>query len=621
MFFRNSPSLLIFMKIFKDYFKDEDIIFYLCRTRATLAKQRNKKHLIHLLTGDDYFNYHKNDSNKLSDYEKRFQADIDKLLPTRRKWKDLGEKSRYKRDSKQKISSVDKNIYSLIKTVKYYRKEKPTEGFVLNLNSFIKEIKETIQDSNYTISSPTIYPKPKNKKRPEELEDDDKNTCRPISLFNLKDRIILSITNKYLTKLFDPYFDKCSLAFRAVNKVGDEKVVISHHNAIQEIVKYKSAYKETPLWVGECDMKKFYDSVNHRIIVEHFDSLIKKVSEDNQDIDTCIPQRIFYKYLECYCFNKDVKGLNRDDKYWEQYKIARGEFGWVEKEFEKLKYYTDIDQERIGIPQGGALSGLIANIVLDSADKNVIRNPDLFYVRFCDDMILMHPNKDECQKGIDIYKSTLKELELVPHEHSTTLKCKREKPLRKLAPVSLAPFWEPNSKSKGPYKWDDVNNDGFPWIGFVGYEIHHKGFIRVRKSSLEKQLKKQHEVIKQISTAIKQDKRASNGTIAESVIHRLIGMSVGRVEIWNYSEIENEMCWKNGFQELNKNKYSINQLKQLDRTRSKLYYKLIKDLDKLEEEERENEKPAEKTKSRQIIDYNKPFSYYYQIAERLNSDK
>ena len=197
------------MKAFKDFFRYEDIVLYLCRIRAKNAKQRDKKHKIHLLTEHEDFNYHKTDDEKISDYELQFQNDLNKLFPSRRKWKDLGEPSRYKKGTKQKLSSIDKNVYSLLKTIKYYQKEKPTEKFILELNSFVAGIQSSIESPEYSISKPVIYPKPKIKKKLYELKEDEKNTCRPIALFTLKDRLILSFTNKYLTQLFDCYFEEC----------------------------------------------------------------------------------------------------------------------------------------------------------------------------------------------------------------------------------------------------------------------------------------------------------------------------------------------------------------------------------------------------------------------------
>ena len=72
--------------------------------------------------------------------------------------------------------------------------------------------------------------------------------------------------------------------------------------------------------------------------------------------------------------------------------------------------------------------------------------------------------------------------------------------------------------------------------------------------------------------------RKSKGSVTESVIHRLVGMSVGRVSLRNYKKVSNDLCWKNGFKELRPNRYSVQQIKQLDRNRNKLYYDLLKNL-------------------------------------------
>ncbi|MFC2100965.1 hypothetical protein ACFLRZ_03955 [Bacteroidota bacterium] len=155
----------------------------------------------------------------------------------------------------------------------------------------------------------------------------------------------------------------------------------------------------------------------------------------------------------------------------------------------------------------------------------------------------------------------------------------------------------------------EIEDNGFPWIGFVGYEINYLGDIRIRKKSLEKELKKQKSVIKEIESAIKVSMRKPKGTATESAINRLIAMSVGRIGLDNFEEVSTDLCWKNGFKELTINKHSIRQIKQLDRNRSKQYYKFLKTVKEPEFEPVEQEE-------RQIIKYNKPFSYYYQILER-----
>tara|TARA_R110002033_G_scaffold169524_1_gene210341 strand:- start:44 stop:340 length:297 start_codon:yes stop_codon:yes gene_type:complete len=95
-------------------------------------------------------------------------------------------------------------------------------------------------------------------------------------------------------------------------------------------------------------------------------------------------------------------------------------------------------------------------------------------------------------------------------------------------------------------------------------------------------------------------------------------MSVGRIGLNNFEEVSTDMCWKNGFKELRLNKDSRIQIKQLDRNRSKLYYDLLKTVKSPENENEEEENDIER--KRQIIFYDKPFSYYYQVLER-NEEK
>lgn len=142
--------------------------------------------------------------------------------------------------------------------------------------------------------------------------------------------------------------------------------------------------------------------------------------------------------------------------------------------------------------------------------------------------------------------------------------------------------------------------------------MDYLGNIRVRKKSLLKELAKQKTIIREIKNAVKEGMRKPKGTATESAINRLIGMSVGRIGLDNFDEVSTDMCWKNGFRELTVNKHSIGQIKQLDRNRSKHYYKLLNELEEPElefDEDEENEK-------RKYVKYDKPFSYYHQIIER-----
>jgi len=557
------------MQKLDEYITDERIIFYLCRIRAKHAKQRSKKHLVHLLSNSEDYNYHLNTKKQKERIDDDLQL-LNGMLPSRKKWKKLNKSKRYQKNN-QRINSVDYNVNSLLLTIDYYRKNYPEEQFLKNLDDFIKDLRESINDPNYIIENPTIIPKLKGEKHPV------KNKCRPISLFRLKDRLIISFTNKYLTEVFDSYFYSKSFAFRAVQTKGDDKYVLTHHDSIQEILDYKDGYKGKRLWVSECDISKFYDSVHHTIVKKRFKHLINKVKKEKPKEYDERAERIFYKYLESYSFVKNVLPYNKDNtEYWqEKHKIPGGYFGWVEEDLIKLKFFKNVKTAKIGVPQGGAISGLIANLVLDYADTQVLnlKISNLCYVRFCDDMVIIHPSQKKCESASRVYSESLKKLHLIPHDFKKDLK------------NTSNSFWSDEIKSKYPYKWSTNYTDSFPWFGFVGYEIHYSGDLRVRKSSLLKEKKKQKEVVTQILNAIQAGKRKNDGTICESAENRLIGMSVGRVTMKNFENIENDMCWVNGFVKLSDNRHLRAQLKDLDRHRAKQMSRLINTVKEIKKDE------------------------------------
>ena len=601
------------MKTFEQYFSEDAIIRQICKLRVKLAKSKSKRHLLHLLTSNEKYNYHTQSNtpptNEFENYQQELTQFLSTILPPRKKWLKLGEVSRLNfkaidaikkaKENNKKINkrnftltSNDKNFYSLMKTIKVYKKRKPQEQWLVNLQNFINEIKALSISETYQVTKPLIFPKLKEKKKKIGI-----NECRPICMFNLRDRIILSTTNKFLTHLFDEHFQDSSYAFRA--KRNEENQILSHHDCIKNILKYRNKVNSNSIYAVECDMKKFYDTVNHKIARSLFNELISLSTSLHPELSLDAPIRIFESYLNCFAFNIDMpKPTNIE--YWASYKIPNGEFTWVNDLVSQ--HYPDISLERIGVPQGGALSGLIANIYLNKADIKML-NTDVLYLRFCDDMIILSDNIDECIKAKDLYERTLNELKLFPHPF------KNEKKLTLIidGELNYKPFWE--GKSKGPYKWGEIENKCFPWIGFVGYEINYSSEIRVRKKSLKKELNKQKTIIKEIKNAIKVGMRKPKGTATESAINRLIGMSVGRIGLDNFTEVSTDLCWKNGFKELTINIHSIRQIKQLDRNRSKHYYKLLKEVEEPEIEPREQEE-------RQVIKYNKPFSYYYQILER-----
>ncbi len=624
------------MQSFNSYYTDERIILYLCKIRIKYSRRRHKKLLLDNLTSKNY-----RLESLTNDYDEEITNQLQSLMPPRRLWLTKGQrtyKSNNIKKEKIKINTDDKNIEILFNTIKKFRKEKPDIWFIVNLNKFIKDVQNSIEDENYKIISPDILPELKEKSKGKikyNKSINQKEECRPISRFYLKDRIIISITNKFLTYLFDDYFEKASYAFRAPKEINGESVIPNHHKAIDSIIDYKKTCDNKVVYVAECDMKKFFDTVNHETCLYLFNLLIQKAKEDYPYLELKHSIDIFNAYLNCYSFKENVDSKNEDDKYWLKQKdkngeIINGKFPWVQTDISMSEYYRNNNSDRIGVPQGGALSGLIANIVLDVADKKLMDIKGLLYVRYCDDMILMHTEKDICRSSINIYLETINELNLFNHDFKRKLfkrnlnfrdnKNNKKRFLRitniisinRSFKQSLKPFWD--SKSRGPYRWGklDIKLKTFPWIGFVGYEIKYDCSVRVRKKSLQKEIEKQNRLVRSIISTIKIKKTVKNDSIIRSAQERLTGMSVGRIKLYNYQNCKNELCWVDGFKNLNFNRYSKSQLKKLDNNKYMQLQLLKRNLGA----DTNNLKTIKSNPNDEIVDYHKPFSYYYQACEK-----
>lgn len=144
----------------ENYFTYDDILSCICNIRAKIAKQRSKKHIIHLLTSDKKTNYHLN--RKENNYKDSDLELLNSILPARRKWKIPNKKNRYI-NNHQKIDSIKYNKISLLFIIDFYKKTNPEEAFLKNLNNFIKEIQDSINDPNFRFSPPQIIPQIKNK--------------------------------------------------------------------------------------------------------------------------------------------------------------------------------------------------------------------------------------------------------------------------------------------------------------------------------------------------------------------------------------------------------------------------------------------------------------------------
>ena len=548
-----------------EYFSEENIVKLLANYRAKHSHRRHKLHMMRDISLHD--NTKKIKINKSNvEFEK-----LQSIFPARRKWLKLNEKERKKYDN-----SIKRVARRLHKCYACYKQKKipleHCEEWYQNLISLVNDIRLKIENLEaYKMQSPKIFGILKKLGKV-------KTEYRPIAIYELEDRVISSLTARYLTDFFDHYFFDCSFAFRS----SKSDVKYNHHKSIEKIIDYRSEKKN--IWVSECDIQKFFDTVNHNHIKEVFTGHIKSIELLHSKAVDKNAILIFNKFLNSFSFNIDVYPKNNIKEFWKDNKLKEnGYFKWIEKDL-IVDYGLDYLDNRIGVPQGNAISCFISNLLLHNIDSKVREVcSEIFYVRFCDDMILMHENKIKCQQGLDVYKAELKKNFLLYHEPSY---CGDY-----LIKENWKKFWR-ESKSKEPYLWANPKEEhnAFPWLSFVGYQIKYDQDVRLRRDAIRKEKRKQVKQVENILKAIaisegdlNSTSRKSSKQLIFSLQTRLSSMSVGRIKLHNYKSAEQGLCWTNGFEIVKgKNNKSISkQLKQLDSFREKQIWRLRKELKSL----------------------------------------
>lgn len=548
------------------YFSYKSLLTVLAGKRVRLAKEEHDKL------------FHENLA-RLNTKPKK-QNELYDIFPPRSQW------IRLSKEERKGKPSTEVNKRQLIRTVL-----RATKNFKVavkapwheKLMAFLTSVQQKAMDTSYEIPAPTV-------KKIFKKEEAGKRIFRPITSFDQQTNILIGQANRYLTQCFDQTFLPNSYAFRSVNKDGNP---YSHHLAVEDIIAFKRRFSDEDLWVGECDIKKFFDCINHNVVKDVLRLQVSRCENLGILIEER-PLQLLHSYLACYSFNRKVRMINLE---------PNTAFGWVtEEELENIG--SDSKNDLIGIPQGGAFSCLLANVIMDAVDRKVLQhdNGQLFYARFCDDMVVMHPDHSICATALQAYFDGLKEVKLIGHN-----------------PIKIetysAEFWK--SKSKAPYLWGDRKVAGqVPWLSFVGYQVSYNKIVRVRKSSLTKEIKKQVSETGKVMAIIKSKNnfRISKRALKFRVQQRLIAMSVGRKSIYTPHK-SGVMCWTAGFRVLKKEKHIAFQLKHLDRKRGVQLARLDAAINAIDSN-RSSSKPFDpKAFKNEPKYYGAPYSYHYQLMK------
>lgn len=268
---------------------------------------------------------------------------------------------------------------------------------------------------------------------------------RPLGIPTAVDRVIQQAIAQVLSPIFEGKFSDNSYGFRP------------NRSAHQAILKCKEYIDNGYKWAVDIDLEKYFDTVNH-------DKLIGLV----------------YKEI------KDIRVISLIRKYLQAGVMINGVINSTEK----------------GVPQGGNLSPLLSNIMLNELDKELEKR-ELNFCRYADD----------CNIYVKSRKAAIRVMENITRfiEKDLKLKVNKEK-----------------SKVDRPWK--------LKYLGFSFYNKKGEMGIRVHNKSIEK-----------LKATLKKITSRSNAMSMEYRAIKLRRMITGWINYFKLADLKSTLreldCW------------------------------------------------------------------------------
>jgi hypothetical protein len=589
------------MKHFADYFSEESIIDELCEQRINRSIPLHRRAFYNRISND----------NQDRNYEEMNQNDdLNGLFPPRKIWPDY----RPLKNQRNVMSKRKINLATLITVVRKLMVEDPYQPWVNRLRERASLIRfRALEGKDFIFRHQSIVGQ---KKKPGSSE------YRPITKYPTNDNIIQKLTLRYLSDRLDSFFSDSSHAYRKFRNKSETQ--INRDSALRHIAAFRKAHGT--LYVAEADIRNFMDCVDHATASQALRSLIMqaKMRDPGIDVDPRAIQ-LYDAFLAGYSFRRDVLGKATEEL---NKKNRKGYFAWPSEELAGMHGDDEIDE--IGIPQGGALSCFVVNVMLHEVDQAVenIDIPDgqkLQYNRFCDDMLILSSDKELCNNAMDAYLRAIKLKKLLVHEPVDVY----------LPDVGLDTTHVLDLKSKKPYLWARQEDGGIPWIQFLGYLIQYDGQFQIRPKSIDKQIQKMNEEARKLCERINPKAKDLNqnpaGFILKMKPHKilirfykkLVSMSVGRRNnrqpLPACKEDIKPMCWANGYKYLWEVPYDPCQLRALDRHRERVMMQIYRRLEPFMLSK--NDRADADRVMQEIRKHGFRYSYYGQFAKKAETDR
>ena len=177
---------------------------------------------------------------------------------------------------------------------------------------------------------------------------------RPLGIPAVRDRVAQEVIRRLLEPIFEPLFHNYSFGFRPGR---------SCHQAIEQVLSFhKDGYRATL----DADISGFFDNIPHKLIV---DAVAEEVADGNI-------LRLVKKFLRAGVMENGV-----------------------------FKPTT------IGTPQGGVVSPLLANIVLNRLDWR-LAEAGYRFVRYADDFVVVCQSRQQAEQALTLVEQIMTDLEL-----------------------------------------------------------------------------------------------------------------------------------------------------------------------------------------------------------------
>jgi RNA-directed DNA polymerase len=243
-----------------------------------------------------------------------------------------GHGTRAEKESRCENPTLDKALEreNLVLAWKRVRANKGAPGVdEMSIEEFPRLIREHWDSILARLKAGTYQPSPV--KRVEIPKPD--GTKRALGIPTVLDRVIQQAIAQVLTPFYDPGFSEHSHGFRPGR---------SAHGAIRELQRESNVRRKG--WAVDCDLKSFFDTVDHH----HLTKRLRARIADQQLLD------LIGRYLKAGVILLD----------------------------------GTLEASSSGVPQGGPLSPLLANILLDELDRELEARGHGF-CRYADDFIIL----------------------------------------------------------------------------------------------------------------------------------------------------------------------------------------------------------------------------------------